>query len=821
MRGVPSTRKPTASEIAQQTKEMFDNVGLDIPPNEVKSDEQAAELTKHLVSMIQSSSEWDDIIAAETQAMSFINGGALKFDSFKKGIPDLYLGLTYGATNSRSALVKTSCLLISLLARELGSDFDTMGDYITPLSKQLANGTQFIADCAKNTILTISKFCPGRKTFQNILSFCSSKGSQQKLVASMCLNNIMQNWPAESLGTNWPRFYNCLAKFLEDASPFVRQYARKTARSIKTCSKQRSVEFFSRLDSKMKKKILEENDDGVYKPRTQTKQTPVKIVTEDPIEKPQKPPKVIKTQRPPQKQDFSPRREPVERRRVSALAPKAPRSQQERPHSSIPVRSKKPEPPQPVEKQPQDNVLLDDDSEPEITPFEFNKPSQRNFYRLAAGKEMEYVTRIRDVIDRGATSEIINSMKDVSKDLVRCMLCDDSKLCVSSLAAVHDLIQIFPDNFDPHCTTIIHRCLQLCSSSNDPRVVSNAKIILDSVPPLMNCKTIISSCEKENPSLFLLSLILSCISNEKCNPFLTDVVVRTTALSIAVDSCDLSGDRSMELSRQVFKVIFEKCGPSALTEFEAKIYCDKRRLSSFKKICENDTQNILTAVDTSVNEYKSQITDLTSYKNNFKDWCKAMEDFCNQFDNETWSTITSAFCLSKISDVISTNIQKTDIHPALFLIQRLLSSRGTSSYSSFLYAVMLCKSDEKYRRTCENILSSIEFGVKTIHLLSSLQPLIRESNKIVSNNSIVYQRKVIRSTTALEFKEISSDVVCSLCDIIDFEVDCDRSRRVLCAEALADIALLEGQCFYKETRYISLAQTSKGLVEIAIASRKT
>lgn len=809
MRGVVSPRKPTASEISQQTKEMFDNVGLDIPPNEVKSEDQAAELIKHLVNMIQSSSEWDDIIAAETQAMSYINGGALKFDNFKKSLPDLYLGLTYAATSTRSALVKSSCLLIALLAKELGPNFDNLGDYVTPLAKQLSNGTQFISDCSKNAIITISKYCPGRKTFQTILSLCSSKGSQQKLVASICLHNIMLQWPSESLGTNWPRFYVVLSKFLEDASPFVRQNARKTARSIKVCSKQRSVEFFSRIDSNLKKKILDETDDCVYKPQ---KKVP-RVASE---EQPPAKPKPAKKQ---PVEDFKPKQNDMIRNYYKPETSQKPKPA--RPHSSIPVRTKKTEHKVVVEEpQPKAPACSFDAENDEISPFTFDRPTQRQFYRLSSGHELEYVTRIRDVIERGCVSEISNSMKDVSQDLVRCILQDDSKLCVSSLAAVHDLLPTFPDFFDPHCATIIHRCLQLCTSSNDPRVVSNAKIILDNVSNYMNCKTIISSCEKEQPSLFLLSLILSCISSDRCLPYLSDSVVRSSCLTIAIDTCEISGERSMELSRQVFKMIYDKCGEASLTEYETQIYFDEKRLNSFKEICSHDTQNILTSIDTNVSEYKNGIPDLKEFNNDIKSWSSSMETFCNSFDERTWNHISSSFCLSKISDVIVNNVSKQDVLPALYLIQRIIASRGTSSFSSFMYSVMLCKSVDKYKRAVENILNTLSIKVETIKILSALQPLIRSSNKEVSSNAVIFERQVLQSCTSSSLRPACSDVICSLCDILDFEQDISRPRRVLCSECLADIALLIGQSFYNEGRYTSLSSTSKGMVEFSISSRK-
>lgn len=77
---------------------------------------------------------WDEQVATIRRIMSLINGRALEYDLFIQCLSSIQIGLTSAIKNQRSALVKHTCLLISQLARELGSRFDSIGDYIKPLS---------------------------------------------------------------------------------------------------------------------------------------------------------------------------------------------------------------------------------------------------------------------------------------------------------------------------------------------------------------------------------------------------------------------------------------------------------------------------------------------------------------------------------------------------------------------------------------------------------------------------------------------------------------------------------------------------------------
>ena len=249
---------PSTADLTIQTETMFNNAGRDIPPVRVRSSQDALVELDYLESNICEGVDWDTQVNAMQRGMGLVNGGALEYDDFVRGLNRIASGLISAATNLRSALVKQSCLFIAQIAREVGSAIDLIGDFITPLSSQLSHGTQIIAESSKFAILAVAKSCPSRRVLKSIFDICNARGSAVKTVAAESLALVISGWPIDIINANITKIEAVLAKLLSDAAVETRTEARRAAKAYLDTNPQRGNDFLSRLDQRTQKAIRSE-----------------------------------------------------------------------------------------------------------------------------------------------------------------------------------------------------------------------------------------------------------------------------------------------------------------------------------------------------------------------------------------------------------------------------------------------------------------------------------------------------------------------------------------------------------------------------------
>lgn len=248
---------PSTADISEQTKKLFENAGSDIKPIRLKNVNEVSKEIEYLEENISEGVEWNDQVSAMQRGMGLVNGGALEYDIFLRGLNRIYSGLVAAATNLRSALVKQSCLFIAQLARETGPSIDQIGDFITPLSSQLSHGTQIIAESCKLAILCISKNCYTRKVLKSIFDLCGSRGAAVKTVAAEALSLILLFWPSDLLNQNFVQIESYLQKLLSDAAVNTRAFARQATKAYQTNFPQKASNFISKLDQRTQRAINE------------------------------------------------------------------------------------------------------------------------------------------------------------------------------------------------------------------------------------------------------------------------------------------------------------------------------------------------------------------------------------------------------------------------------------------------------------------------------------------------------------------------------------------------------------------------------------
>lgn len=245
-------RPPTTEDLTVETRHLFDTAGDDAghltlsdPHSEIANLEQ----------MLSNSSDWDEQVSGMRRLMGLVNGGALENPTFRRELPRLAPGLESAATNLRSALVKQSCLTIAHLARSLGPQFDSIGDFIPVLATQLSHGTQIIAESCKFAILVIVENCVSRKILLSLVELAGKRGAAQKAVAAEAFGIVTNSWELSTLNSVWPRAETVLVKLLSDASQEVRAFARLAMKNLQRNDRAKFDRIMGHCDARVKRAV--------------------------------------------------------------------------------------------------------------------------------------------------------------------------------------------------------------------------------------------------------------------------------------------------------------------------------------------------------------------------------------------------------------------------------------------------------------------------------------------------------------------------------------------------------------------------------------
>lgn len=777
-------KKPTIAEISEQTKEMFENLGSDIIGVEIHSNDEALQEINYLVNTIKTGSEWDDIVAGLNRCMALIVGGALQYEEFVKGLPQIYSGLIHAATNTRSALVKTSCLAISLIAKELGSKIDGFGDFIGPLSKLLCNSTQFIADCTKYTILIISKHCPGRKVFQNFLSFCLKKGSQQKLVAVESLINILSNWPSESIGTNWPRLYTSLQKFLEDASPYVRTLARKAARTIEICSKQRSAEFFSKIDAKTKKLIMDEiADNPANIPRVATSTARKVRRNED---------------------DFQfEKRTPVVGER-----PKTKRVSYKPVKSSTPVRVKGGN----KAKQQKKNVLENDencnknstenDCNISFTPFSIDTKTKKHQILMKEGEELHYLGILKDYLDTGNSAELVVSIKNIVTDLMKCLLHTNTHVIVTSLAVLHDILPAFTQSFIPNLPFIMETLLKLIANPH-PRASSNAQLVLQELSSLYDTSHLLNIAVSQHHSLPLLNFISFLVRTKPLA--LQDTLLCEKILKASLVCNDLAEVKSKHTVSNIINSIYQVNHDAIIR------YSDTLSPQDFQNFHDFVQQHIPGLILKPAKPSYPDVPQLDSLS--AKDWCMKITKRIDSCSCDEWQSICTKI-YSEVNNATLGNDENNDTY--LRLAQYALQTKGTKDFHNILPSVFTNLSSNKKTtvRISQNILDMLINKGDYRELIEATQPFVRSTDNNVIKNAVDFEARIISTLSSFAIKPLLP-VICP--PIIDAYNNPNQDIMKSVVNCFVNLYRCCGNEIESQTERLTLSQ--RRIIDMALSKR--
>ena len=368
------------------TSVLFQNPGSDIDPIDVSSASEALSEVTELTLQITPKAEWDKMVEAIKHLMGLLNGNAPECDNFVRGLADLYPGLSAGITNLRSSLVKHSCLVVAQAAERLGSQFETLGDYIAPLGTQLSHGTKIIADCCKFGILSISRNCPSRRIFAQIMTLAGAKGAVQRTVAAQAIYNIIDVWPSECIGR--AKLLDVIQKMLSDASLETRTQTRHTVRRMGVTQGKMYSELMGMVDPKTRTAIMSE---GIVLPPQRISETP----------------------------DCRRKRNGSPEARGKAATPKKvaqsrPSDANNSPRAALTGRGQ-------LSQSLKPGMFKPRSFRPSVKPLTKQAPvKKQNQIELVIGKERQFVKLVRDLLEKQDEQAVLGSLDSIVKGLLVC-----------------------------------------------------------------------------------------------------------------------------------------------------------------------------------------------------------------------------------------------------------------------------------------------------------------------------------------------------------------------------------------------------------------
>ena len=249
----------STAEMSLQIRDQLENVNDMVSEIEVTSQAQANEEVLSLVETISEDKDWDVQIGGMNKAMQLIKGGLLQYRSVIKDLSRISTTLVAGSRNLRSALVKTSTMLLSQLAKELREEFDVMGEVIQPLSTQTSHGTQIIADSCRYTILVVITNVPTMRTLRAVFDLAGSRAGPNRQTAAEGLGIMLKDWKGSVVDKNVTDIAANIVKLVTDAQAETRQLARVAAAAFIAKYPAKKGEILDRVDERTRSQIASTN----------------------------------------------------------------------------------------------------------------------------------------------------------------------------------------------------------------------------------------------------------------------------------------------------------------------------------------------------------------------------------------------------------------------------------------------------------------------------------------------------------------------------------------------------------------------------------
>lgn len=769
-----SQRAQGSTAHTEQMLQLFQCAGEDVKPIHVNTSQEAAREIQYLTSQVADGLDWDKREAAMRRGMALVNGGALEFESFRRGLQNIGPSLAAAAKNFRSALVKRSCLFIAQLAREMGPGFDCVGEIIVPISIQLAHGTQIIADSCKYAILCISKNCQSKRVFRSLCELCAARGASTKAVGAEALSVIMMNWDVQFLSNVLAKYESLLSKLLSDASATTRMYAKQSAKAYMITFPRKSEAFFEKFDQRTLRAI---NDCNVGKSERVHVAEPVKKVkvcrSKNPVVNPENdilanPPRVfgLKQQDVEQKEYKvveNDRKLPLStRRRVSQnftqkqkinykeLKEDVVKSKNRVPNvhnnyengdyiSKIVVPKRQSSVQTRRKNNDESNFGVSDVfQKKKIINVERKKPIQ-----LILGEEKQYLENLKHYINDDIKTEIASSMIYISRDLLSCVSNESTIISSNALQILKELLPIFSQHFKSLLTTLVQSLITQIELGNI-RTSDTAQEILSNLHNLFDNDDLLLICLIIQPSITLLKFVQSLTIHGKL-----DIEKESTCNELLKLSFKCREVTNQIETRNIVRYVYESN--------QSSFY---NILNSLKERKNNEFVNFIYLCIPTLKLQNKKIEVPLLDMNDPITWLKKVKGiYCNIKTNNEWREIRPKI-YSELNKLL---FEQKEIDKVISFLYAIFTNKGIDDYELILQGLFV-STKRISSKSIDTILNLIlkKSGIK--NLLSTLHPLICDCNNIldVTHVAIILQNKLISSISRESLQESLPSIVESL-----------------------------------------------------------
>ena len=664
------------------TSVLFQNPGSDIDPIDVSSASEALSEINELTLQITPKAEWDKMVEAIKHLMGLLNGNAPEYDSFVRGLADLYPGLSAGITNLRSSLVKHSCLVVAQAAERLGSQFETLGDYIAPLGTQLSHGTRIIADCCKFGILSISRNCPSRRIFAQIMTLAGAKGAVQRTVAAQAIYNVIDVWPSECIGR--AKLLDVIQKMLSDASLETRTQTRHTVRRMGVTQGKMYSELMGMVDPKTRTAIMGE---GIVLP-------PPQRISETP--------------------DCRRKRNGSPEMRGKAATPKKvaqsrPSEAKDSPRAALTGRGQ-------LSQSLKPGMFKPRSFRPAVKPLTKQAPvKKQNQIELVIGKERQFVKLVRDLLEKQDEQAVLGSLDSIVKGLLVC-----GRVDVLEIQVLEILLQ-FVEKFYRDMTEVLPRILSFLfeeSRKGDASVAGKANEVLNRMAKRYSFDALALALDEQTKSSNVLSfytelleeddldmgregarrvlnLAFRCLEVDRVKAAQVMLVVDTLHHPVFASFMNRLSDKGSKKVRDVLTELFPEMDfpVSKMPRFDAK---DKKWMDK---------------VETELMKVKTAQQWLQTRSSLYKELDKSL--FCDEFSEVSSNLLLSAF-----------------------------EEHGTGDYELVLDGVFY-NLRGKSSRTIESILFHLTEHVKLEKLFTDFSLHFESTDALIAKNSMDFCRVML------------------------------------------------------------------------------
>ncbi|KAH0788301.1 CLIP-associating protein 1 isoform X24 [Histomonas meleagridis] len=832
---------PTTAELSTQTRKLFQNAGVDVKPIRFRSPHEAANEINFLETNIAKGVEWDRQVSAIQHGMAVVNGNALEFDVFQKGLSKIYIGLVACATNLRSALVKQSCLFISQLAREMGSSFDTIGDFISPLSTQLSHGTQIISESTKFTILCIAKYCPSRRIFKSLLDLSNSRSSTATAVAAEALLLVMQNWDSQILLPQISKFEAAISKLLNSPSLNTRSFARQATKAYKIAYPNKSAYFISKLDPRTQRTINDCQLQEVSRiPNKEEQRTSVSQIQRKPTHQvipsnpesssdiASNPPRMIKYKRQEieaneiqRQQVENDRRPPPSSRRRGQIHPsnrQHPNQAEKEPEEKKRNRyvrsyvtteenddnfiSRITAPKRQSSVQPQrrsnDSLSFRSTIESSLRRIQQNAEKRKPLH-LVCGEEKNYLELLKQYINEDKKTELASSMAYISRDLLTCITNVLPTISSTALEILKEFLPIYAPHFRPVLTTLVETLINQIELGN-PRSSETAQTILSDLYKVFDSNTLLLICVALQPSIPLLNFTESLISLNNIN--LSNDSICQKLLLLSFKCYNIGNIKNRHTAAKIVESVNEANSKSVYNFTET---LNDQQLKQFEEFISPYIPSLhlrQISAEVPIFNINSPIA-----------WLKKVENLISNINNDNeWIQIRPKL----YTELNQALCNKIEVDGILSIIHTTILSKGVDDYDK-LFSGLLLNARGNSSMIIDAIFNIIVKQSSAVELFATLQKHICEfdKNTDISRAAISFQNKLIQNIN----KDLLIQIVPTLIPALTkaFEAKPSEIRKAVVLSFVELYAKLGDEIMDKHTAHLNKGQQK--LIAIYLSRR--